>query len=137
MTAWLPARFHSRLPSGKVLVEVTPDDQPIPEDKPFVVRVRRPRNPKHHRLYWALLGEVVNATGRWVSPESLHRWLKIELEMYEIVGMQDGRTMIEFDSTDFVGMDQTKFERFFDLAIAAISMETGIDPTALRQEVHE
>ena len=126
-----------RLPDGRTLIAVEPDSEPIPEDRPFVVRVRRPRNPKHHRMYWGMLTSVAHATGRWMTAESLHRWLKLELGYYTIVGLHEGKTVVEMTSTDFMGMDQARFQEFFDLVVAAICLETGIDVDDLERHLDD
>ena len=95
------------------------------------MRVRKARNVEHHRLYWAMLGNVVAATDRWPTTESLHRWIKYQLDMFTVTALKDGLVVVEWESTDFMAMGQDEFHKFFDLAVVEICLETGIDPMAL------
>ena len=122
---------------GRATVVIDPDPEaPWPkEETSFLVRVRRPRSPQHHRLYWGMLRAVVKSTARWPSADSLHKWVKYQLDMYEIAEVRpDGVIVIEWEPTDFESMDQTDFHVFFENAVAAIVFETGIDPLDLRKE---
>ena len=137
MTQWLEARHHGVLKDGRQLIAVRPGRDPVPTEKPFLVKVRRPRNLKHHNLYWAMIGAVSDATGLWKTAQALHRWLKMELGMYTVVGVEGDRILIREDSTDFMAMGQDEFRDFFDLAVATISLETGIDPLDLNGDQNE
>ena len=131
--------MRSIAPDGRamVLVSAHPDMAFPKPGTHCLVKLRRPRNIKHNSLYWTLLKKVVLATGRWTTEEALHRWLKIKLGMYEIVGTADGKTLVTFDSTDFVSMAQDEFKAYFDYAIEVICVETGIDPETLTREAHD
>ena len=100
----------------------------LEEGQTVFLKVRKPRNIKHHRKYWGMLASVVEATDRWPSTEAMHRWIKWELGMYTPVAVRDGYTVLEWDSTDFAAMDQRAFGEFYDRAIATVVFETGIDP---------
>ena len=47
------------------------------------VSVWHPRNWKQHRKYFAILNNVVEATGRWTSTEHLRRDILIGLNRYD------------------------------------------------------
>ena len=138
MTAWRHAVVRKMLYSGNALIEVNADeDAKFPAvGESFLVRVRKPRNPKHHRLYWGMLKHVVDATGRWPNAEALHKWIKYALDMYETVAVDSkaGKVIIEWQGTDFMSMGQDEFKAFFEQAVGAIALETGIDPLALESE---
>ena len=119
MSQWIEARA---LTKDSIQVK---DAGTLPEGA-FLVCLRRPRNIKHHRKYWGLVRSIVEATGRWPSEIALHRWIKWELGYYQVVRVSHNEVVIEWDSIDFSSMDQLAFSSFYDLAIAAIAIETGI-----------
>lgn len=128
---WVPARKHGTLPDGRVLISVRGN---VPEDRMFLVKVRRPRSVKHHRLYWGMLRavcEVSEGEDRWKTPVALHRWIKYQLGMYTIVAVDKGKSIVEWDSTDFYSMSQTAFEQFFEKAVKEIIDEIKVDPLSL------
>ena len=130
MTGWIPALVQGAV-GGTATLEVKGGLE-LEEGKIVFIKVRRARNIRHHRKYWGLLEAVVDATDHWPSPEAMHRWLKWELQMFVPIEVKEGHIVLEWDSTDFAAMDQTAFNEFYDRAIAAIVLETGIDPEALR-----
>lgn len=127
---WLPAYFRERDGVGNAVFRVEGVRGLEPGDT-VLVRIRRARNPRHHRLYWGMVRTVVEATGRWPSPEALHRWLKYELGLFTVVAVDRHKFIVEWDSTDFMSMGQDRFSEFFERAVVAICLETGIDPLDL------
>lgn len=120
------------------VIAVQPGENPLPkEGTTFLVRVRRPRNIRHHRKYWAMLGNIVDATGRWNTKQHLHEWLLYQLGYTEPVWINDQEYYERLKSTDFMAMSQDKFSEYFDLAVAAICLETGIDPDDLDKTVSD
>ena len=116
---WVHIRIHPR-----------PDGLSIGDE--IVVRIRKPRNPKHHRKYWGMLRRVVDATGfKWQTPEKLHDWIRVQTGQYHANEVINGRVVIELKPTDFMAMAQDEFAEFYNLAVECIAWETGIDPEAL------
>ena len=108
--------------------------EPLPEKgRTVMVDVRLARSPQQHRLYWALLRATVEATGAWATADALHTWVKLRLGLWDPLWVGD-RAAVVWHSTDFSAMDQQRFRRFFDDAMAEIALETGIDPETLRKE---
>ena len=123
---------------AKLLVDPDPDNGWPDPHTSIMVRIRRPRNPKHHRLYWGMLRQVVDATDQWPTPDALHKWIKYELSMYTMTAVdEEGLVVIEWESTDFMSMDQADFREFFDRTVACICIETGIDPLSFTEEGNE
>lgn len=91
----------------------------------------QPRSLPHHRLYWAILAEVVAATGQWPSVDDLHEAVKIELRMLRGIVLLNGEVRFLTASIAFNEMDQGQFNLFFDNAMATISEHTGIDMQGL------
>lgn len=137
--SWTKARVLKHHSDGSATYRIAPlvsGKHPAPETM-VLVKIRQPRNIRHHNLYWSLLAVVVHATGRWPTVDACHTWMKWRLNMYRPVAVADGEVVLEWQSTDFAAMDQVRFNAFFKDAIYAISLETGIDPEALRTQVDE
>lgn len=118
-----------------ITVRVYTHPAPYSVGDEIVVRIRKPRNPKHHRKYWGMLRRVVDATGfRWPTPEKLHDWIRVQTGQYHANEVIDGRVVIELKPTDFMAMAQDEFEEFYALAVECICWETGIDVDALGKE---
>ena len=139
-TGWLNARVcdltqvRLSFASGPPLL-VDWDDETRPKGGAHVlVKIWQPRNPAHHRLYWHLLRAVVDATGQWNTAEELHRMVKLWTGHYRQHPQPSGVVLAELLSTNVASMPKKEFETFFDLALAAIALETGIDVESLKQE---
>lgn len=94
-------------------------------------RFSKPRSLPHHRLYFAVLQEVVQATGQWASVEDLHEAIKIEMRMLKGITLMNGEVRFLTSSIAFDTLDQGQFKVFFDRAMEAIGQATGIDVDAL------
>lgn len=90
-------------------------------------RFSQPRSLPRHRLYWAVLSEVVAATDLWPTPEDLHEAVKLELRMVRGVALLNGEVRFLCASIAFDAMDEGQFRIFFDRAMDAIRVATGID----------
>lgn len=85
------------------------------------MRAKRPRNPQHHRKLFALLGIVAENCEQFTGPDDVlvavkaatghGRWLELQ---------GASRPIFMPDSINFASMDQTEFESFYDLAVAAV-----------------
>jgi len=105
-----------------------------------VVEIRRPRNLRHHRKFWALVNLVFNNQEHYESPDHLVAALKTTVGHCDLVPSKDGSTMVALPkSIAFHRMDQTAFEAFYDKCIDVIARHflPGVDSDALRAEVEE
>jgi hypothetical protein len=83
------------------------------------------------KLYWAMLGRVVKATGKWPDPEHLHEAIKLTLGYCrEVVNLRTGEVTIVPDSAALDAMDPEEFRAFFDSAAALLAERLGFDPLA-------
>jgi hypothetical protein len=90
-------------------------------DQIVELKVRRPRNPGHHRKLFALLGLVADNCEQFAGPYDVlvavkaalgrGRWLKLDGASREIFMP---------DSISFSAMSQADFEPFYEAAIAAV-----------------
>ena len=79
-------------------------------------------------MYWSILTQACEATGRWQRPEALHIALKVQLGYVEPIFGLDGTIKgMMADSTGFAAMSQSDFKVFFDRAMAALTEAVGYD----------
>jgi len=85
--------------------------------------IKRPRHPKHHRKYWAMLGLVHEATAisdQFPTTQHLHDAIKGALGYYTTIKLPDGKEFHKLDSTAFENMGQTAFEDYYNRAVDVI-----------------
>jgi hypothetical protein len=102
------------------LVRKLPDRTPVP------VRVMRGRSAQQAALYWSVLEHVVDATGRWSTPEELHNALKVATGHIDIVRLIDGRMVKIPQSTAFDAMSQDEAQHYYDAAFRIIAEDIGL-----------
>ena len=99
------------------------------EGQLFNVTAVSNRSEPHHKLYWATLGNVVKATGRWATSSHLHDDLKMLCGYYRtVVNQATGGVYYVPDSIAYKKMDQQQFREYFDQAMAKLADAIGYDP---------
>lgn len=99
------------------------------------VEVWSARNMAQHRKYFAILNNVVEATGRWTSREHLRRDILLALHRYdESVDQFTGEVQKVPHSMAVASMPKDDFERLYDDTIRLLTEELGADPEMLTQE---
>lgn len=127
--------------SGDRLLPVTERDREmlleIPDGMDLFVKASRPRSPRQHRLFMALLQLVVDNHPHYTRPEQLLEWLKVRLGYVDETVWHDGRVWFKTQSISFASMGQDKFKQFFTLSVDAITKEVipELDMDALLAEV--
>lgn len=101
---------------------------PIGTEYDLVKRSKR-SNPQNS-LYWVVLGNVVNATGKWPTAEHLHDALKRVCGFVTINHDLNGNEFITTDSTSFEAMNADEFRTYFDHAMEKLADAIGYDPIA-------
>lgn len=84
-----------------------------------LVKLHRSRNAQHHRMFWAVLSHVAQAT-HFETPERLLAALKLALGRYDLMTMPNGKVVPVLHSISFADMDQTEFARFYSDALNII-----------------
>lgn len=100
------------------------------------VRLIRGRSAAQNRRYWLVLKCVVDATGRWSTPDELHEALKVETGHYQAVQLIGGRVIKVPGSTSFDEMGQDAFQAYMDAAFRILCDEVlgGMSVEELLQE---
>ncbi len=103
------------------------------------VEVKRPRNIKHHRMYWALVTLVwQNMDGdRYPTAEDLHAAIKIAAGLRTRIELPNGEVGFIPGSIAFHKMDQDAFSRFYDRVCDLIAKHfmPGVTSAELKREV--
>ena len=107
----------------------------IKEQHTVLVEVWEPRNMRAHRLYFAMLNNVVEATGKWVSSEHLRRDILLSLGRYdEHVNQLTGEVTKVVHSMAVASMPKDDFDRLLQDTIKLLTEALGCDPTTLMEE---
>lgn len=105
--------------------------------------IKRPRNYKFHKKYWALLRltvanlpHLIQQQMQIFTEEDLLDCLKIDLGLFT-TRWHGGRQIVKTGSISFAKMDNTEFEKFFSRSVDAILRIylRGTDRQALIEEV--
>jgi hypothetical protein len=94
------------------------------------ISIKKRRSAPQLRLYWAMLHNVVEATGAFPDAERLHEALKLDLGFVTPMKLLDGRTVYVPDSAAMSRMDAAEFRRFFDAVVKRLAEVCGFDPLA-------
>jgi len=104
----------------------------------FVVTVKRPRNLRHHKKFWALMNLVFENQGHYENVDNMVAAMKTAVGHCDFMPSKDGKTMIAIPkSIAFHKMDQKQFETFYESCLSVIAKHfiPSIDKDDLRQEV--
>lgn len=94
-----------------------------------------PRNMKQHRKFFALLGNVVEASGEWASVENLRRDLLLNTGRFdEVVDRFTGQVHKIPHSMAVASMTKAEFERLYDDCMKLLTEHFGCDPEMLLEE---
>lgn len=98
----------------------------------FMVEVHQNRHPEHHKKLWAIAARVADFCDDFQDAEDAVDWAKLQIpSMRKEYVFNDGKVVMAVKSISFASMDQIKFERFYDRAIALWSARIGCDAETL------
>lgn len=117
--------------AAAILAKLRPGDR-------VLVKVWRPRSIQQHKLFWALLAHVAEAT-EFESAEHLLTTLKVALGRFDTVKMPNGKLVVAPQSVSFAAMASDEFTRFFDDCVRVICRDLlpGVASADLVAEVME
>jgi len=111
----------------------------IRHDQVVTIEVKRPRNVRFHRMYWALVTLVWEQLDeqRYPTAEDLHSAIKIAAGLRTRIVLPDGTVGFIPGSTAFHKMTEDDFAAFFDRVCNLISRHflPGVTNAELRAEV--
>lgn len=101
------------------------------------VTVKKPRNIKHHRKYWALISLLHENQERYATPEELSDAIKCATGHCNVLTRSDGYEIRVPRSISFGKMDQTEFDRFYERVIdlAVTRIIPGLSREDIKREV--
>lgn len=107
----------------------------VKEGATVFVEVWTARNMAQHRKYFAILNNVVEATGRWTSTEHLRRDILLSLHRYdELVDQFTGEVHKVPHSMAVASMPKADFERLYSDTIKLLTDALGCDPEMLMEQ---
>lgn len=110
----------------------------IPQGKQVSATIRRARNAKHHRKFFAMLNAIFESQTRYPTITHLLSVVKILTGHYDIFPVQ-GKETFFVKSINFNSMEQSEFESFYNHAVDIIISEIlpGLNKTDLENRVLE
>jgi hypothetical protein len=103
------------------------------------LEIRRPRNIKHHRMYWALVTLVhENLDGeRYKTPDDFHAALKVAAGIGTRIVLPNNEVVMIPGSIAFHKMDQTEFATVYDRICDLVAKHflPGVTKADLKNEV--
>ena len=111
----------------------------LPVDGFVTCDIKRPRNSKHHRKYFALLNTVYNAQDVYESFEAFRSAMACAVGYADTTVLPDGRTVLVAKSISFAKMDQDAFNEFWKANIKVICTKIlpGVTEHDLESEILE
>lgn len=106
----------------------------LKEGDRLFVEVWKPRNMAQHRSYFAMLNNVVEASGQWPSREALEFDLALALRRGTFILAQDGSSHFRPDSRAVASMPKDDFERLHSDTVALLTEWLGCDPEMLTEQ---
>ena len=104
-----------------------------------MLEFKRPRNPSHHRLFFALLNIVYSNQDTYDTFEGFRAGFTISLGWCDTAIGRDGTVGFTPKSISFASMDQTAFDVFFDDAVNLVCQRwlPTVTNEELRREIQE
>lgn len=122
--------------------QATEELRRVPFGKPVYVEIKAARNPRQHRLLFALLKAVTDNTELFPSVEAALLAIKVGTGLVDVIPWTtpDGQqgTAVLPKSISFSNMPQQEFAPWFEQAIQLVSDRwLKVAPETLRREVEE
>lgn len=111
----------------------------VPVGKPVYIEIKTARNPRQHRLLFALLN-IMTEAGEFPSTEAALVALKIATGHVESVQIDRNGTMcLTPKSISYAQMPQSEFAAWFDSAVKVMTERwlPGVTSETLRKELEE
>ena len=110
----------------------------IPDGTVLKIKATRPRNPAHHRWFYALMGKLYENQSRYGTLEDLVDAFKIATGHSHEYRLLDGRTVVKAGSIAWHKMDQTSFQQFSDRCVELVrDFLPGVKNVEVREAIKE
>lgn len=112
----------------------------VPNDETFRVKLKLTRNPKFHRMSWALAERLAQNWPGEHRPTSweVMRYLKFKTDLVEFARNLDSGKMEAIPaSTSFSAMNQADYSIWWGRALSVAASKLGIDVEQLRDELDD
>jgi hypothetical protein len=119
--------LKGRIPPS-ILIPYAEDDQErygrLKNNTVYRADIKKPRNPRHHKLMWAFFRAVSqNKPDQFPTEESVELFIKIKLKMFEAWRVVDGVMHIKYKSISYEDMDEIEFSDFCNQALPHLADE--------------
>lgn len=107
------------------------------EGEQVMVEVKRARNGKQHRLYWALMNLIYSQQSRYATLEQLSNAIKCAVGYCDEIETKGGKVLVIPKSIAFHAMSQESFTEFFDRVIELVTTKIlpNVSDADLRAEL--
>lgn len=97
----------------------------LPFGKPLKAEVKQPRNPRFHRLYFALCHRIANGIGS--EAEAVSSVFKFATNHVDVIKTKSYGDVKVPKSISFAKLDETSFREFFNRCLVVAFEEWGLD----------
>jgi hypothetical protein len=102
----------------------------------FKVSIKKVRNPKFHRKYFALINMVFDNQNKFENKDKLRDYLTIKSGFYDET-FTDVGVLLTPKSISFDKMDDFEFGELFDTTIKVIEKEFGFDNESILEHLND
>jgi len=102
----------------------------------YQCEIKKPRNLKFHRMFFALVNMVYENQGNYLNIEELRHDLTIEAGFYyEVTNTFTGEIYKRPKSISFAKMDELEFKSFFTKFVNVVSVLLGVDNETIHENI--
>ena len=103
----------------------------------YEVEIKKKRNTKFHRKFFALLNICYNNQEYFEHSEDLREYLTIKAGFYRKIIMPNGYEQIKPKSISFSNMDEIEFNDFYDKVLIQVIKLLGCDSEDIINELQD
>lgn len=125
-------RFNSLVPTDEEAQAVLGK---VKMGESVTVEIKRARNPRQHRLYWALIGKLFEHQDTYTTQKQYSNAIKCAVGWCDTTELTNGKLMMVPKSISFANMPQSDFEPFFEKVLDLVT--TKIWPNLAKEELRQ
>lgn len=100
------------------------------------VEIKKARNPKNHRRFFALLKLGFENQEQFTSPGWFREYVLIKAGHFDYCKAPDGSTMVRAKSISFAGMDELEFQEMYRDVSQVICEMCRVTPKVLEENLN-